>query len=1109
MKACFFVCVLVAFAGCQKSDSTSEPADVEDGSSDLDDGTPDDGADAGADGEDDGGTDTATETGSPADTAPPTDTAMGDTASTDTATADTATADTATTDTASGDTGEIVADGDGDGFTTLTGDCDDADETIHPAAAELCDTLDNDCDGEIDEADSTDAGVWYADGDSDGFGDPAVSMTACAPPDEYVANSDDCDDDDNDIHPDGVEVCDAEDNDCDEFIDEDDALGAPTWYTDADGDGFGDAESTAVACTAPEDTVEDDTDCLDSDPAVHPEVEEACDTIDNDCDGEIDEGEATGSVTWYADYDVDGFGNPAVSVRACEAPVNFIADATDCDDADNDIHPGADEQCDGEDNDCDGDIDEDDAFGAVTWFVDADSDGFGDSSSGVVACAMPEGTVANGSDCNDANPVIHPDASEICDEQDNDCDGDTDELGAIDAVIWYTDGDGDGFGNASIPVLGCSAPEGSVGNDDDCDDSSVSVHPDADEACNGFDDDCDGDIDEDDAVDAVIWFADADGDAFGDSTTVTSACSVPAGYVADSTDCDDSEESTHPGADEYCDGVDNNCDESVDEDESVDVRTFYADGDGDGFGAPDATAAGCSAPPEYVDDSSDCDDDDSTAYPGATEFCDTVDNDCDGVIDPDDSADAGVWYLDADMDGFGDPLTAVMSCSAPAEAIADGDDCDDANPDVSPAGTETCNDIDDNCDGSVDEGADGECEFGSCIDGTCATDCEPGKQDLYFGDAGYVVYDMGGGEGLDDMTSDELGRIILTGTNGSANFETLRFTAMGEPDPSFGVDGRVSTSFPVYAASNAVDIDSEGRIVVAGSTHISCSETWNRYALARYLEDGSLDPSFGDGGTQTTNWGSVGTSLRDIEFQSDGKIVVSGNRYAGACSPGITNSTVTRYTADGHLDPSFGSGGEMRRDIPHGPHHDGNNALALGPDDSLWATGADGYWSWAGLQRYTSSGSFISEDAISTGYATAGGIEFNGIDRMIAATTDEVVQYGLDGIKIGWAGTSSSSYSVDTSPAPFESRASSLQLDDEGRILILSKSSTSFRVVRYRTDGTLDSSFGDDGIAEISSGYDHFQATAIARQPDGYIVVGGTVEVTPGDRDFALIRLCE
>ena len=273
--------------------------------------------------------------------------------------------------------------------------------------------------------------------------------------------------------------------------------------------------------------------------------------------------------------------------------------------------------------------------------------------------------------------------------------------------------------------------------------------------------------------------------------------------------------------------------------------------------------------------------------------------------------------------------------------------------------------------------------------------------------------------------------------------------------------------------------------------------------------DGSLDPSFGDGGTQTTNWGSVGTSLRDIEFQADGKIVVSGNRYAGACSPGITNSTVTRYTEDGHLDTSFGSGGELRRDIPHGPHHDGNNALALGPDDSLWATGADGYWSWAGIQRYTSSGSFITEDVISTGYATAGGIEFNGVDRMIAATTDEVVQYGLDGVKIGWSGTSPASYSVDTSPAPFETRASSMQLDDDGRILILSESTTSFRVVRYLSDGTLDPSFGDDGIAEISAGYDHFRATSIARQPDGYIVVGGTIEVTPGDRDFALIRLCE
>ena len=1027
MKVAFVLCAVSLFGGCEKAgtDGASEPLTTADVDSDADGSPPDDGSDSGTDPGDGGSNDTASETGTPTDTAPPSDTAGGDTAS---------------TDTASGDTGEIVADRDGDGFTTLTGDCDDADPAVHPDSIELCDGIDNDCDGDTDEGDAADAAPWFADGDSDGFGDPEVSMTACATPDDYVANSDDCDDDDNDIHPDGAEVCDTEDNDCDGLIDEDDAVGAPSWYTDADEDGFGDAESVAVACAAPEGTVGDDTDCLDSDPAVHPDAEEACDAIDNDCDGEIDEGEALGSVLWYADYDVDGFGSPDVSVLACEAPPYFITDSTDCDDADNDIHPGAVEQCDGEDNDCDGAID---------------------------------------------------DAS------------------AVDASTWFMDGDDDGFGDAASSVVSCSAPEGAVGIADDCDDTSGSVHPGADETCNGVDDDCDGATDEADAVDASTWFADDDGDTFGDASTVISSCSMPDSYVDNDTDCDDTEESTHPGADEYCDGTDNNCDGSVDEDSALDASTFFHDADGDGFGSPDERVVACLAPPEHLTDATDCDDLNPAVHPGATEFCDTLDNDCDDVIDPDDSADALAWYTDLDADGYGDPLTATTACSAPLDTVGDSGDCDDGNPDVSPDGLETCNAIDDNCDGSVDEGTDGECEYGACIDGTCATDCEPGKQDLYFGDAGYVVYDMGGGEGLDDMTTDDSGRIILTGTNGSANFETLRFTAMGEPDPSFGGDGRVTTSFPVYASSNVVDIDSEGRIVVAGSTHISCSETWNRYALARYLVDGSLDPSFGDGGTQTTNWGSVGTSLRDIEFQADGKIVVSGNRYAGACSPGITNSTVTRYTEDGHLDTSFGSGGELRRDIPHGPHHDGNNALALGPDDSLWATGADGYWSWAGIQRYTSSGSFITEDVISTGYATAGGIEFNGVDRMIAATTDEVVQYGLDGVKIGWSGTSPASYSVDTSPAPFETRASSMQLDDDGRILILSESTTSFRVVRYLSDGTLDPSFGDDGIAEISSGYDHFRATSIARQPDGYIVVGGTIEVTPGDRDFALIRLCE
>jgi len=196
----------------------------------------------------------------------------------------------------------------------------------------------------------------------------------------------------------------------------------------------------------------------------------------------------------------------------------------------------------------------------------------------------------------------------------------------------------------------------------------------------------------------------------------------------------------------------------------------------------------------------------------------------------------------------------------------------------------------------------------------------------------------------------------------------------------------------------------------------------------------------------------------------------------------------------------------MRRDIPHGRHHDYNRALALAPDDSLWATAADNYWDWAGVQRYTANGSFIAENHIVSEYATAGGIEFNGVDRMIVSTTDDLVQYGLDGSKIEWSALGSNY--VDTPGSFFGGTASSMKLDKDGRILLLFQDHTRFHIIRYHPNGLIDTSFGYGGYVEISPGYEFFRASAIAVQPDGYIVIGGTAEVESGDRDFAMVRLC-
>jgi hypothetical protein len=296
--------------------------------------------------------------------------------------------------------------------------------------------------------------------------------------------------------------------------------------------------------------------------------------------------------------------------------------------------------------------------------VDADGDGF---------------SIAGG-DCNDADDAIYPGAPEACDGIDNDCDKVVDEDAS---VTWYSDLDSDGYGDASTGVTGCDPPSGSVSDATDCNDSDASVNPGASEACNGIDDDCDDEIDE--IGEAPIWYQDADGDGFGDPNVFEYNCEMPKGYVADGTDCDDADASVNSGAIEVCNRVDDDCDGIVDGPDPVDGSPFFLDSDEDGYG--DAESKGilaCDAPPGYVADHSDCDDRNASINPGSTEICNLVDDDCDGVMDPDSASDAATWYHDADGDTYGDATDSSTACEAPADYVADGTDCDDTDAGVWP-----------------------------------------------------------------------------------------------------------------------------------------------------------------------------------------------------------------------------------------------------------------------------------------------------------------------------------------------------------------------------------------------------------------------------------------
>jgi hypothetical protein len=573
------------------------------------------------------------------------------------------------------------------GYIGDSSDCDDADAAVNPGAVETCNGDDDDCDGLVDDDDSAVSGTttWWIDYDGDGYGVDTHVVESCQQPSGYVdsALGSDCDDLDTTAHPGADELCDGVDNDCDGSVDEDDATDASTWYADVDADGYGDAATSATACAAPSGYVADSSDCDDANASANPGASEICDGVDNDCDGDVDEDSAIDAATWYADVDGDGYGDASDSGPACTQPSGHVSDDSDCDDGDAAVNPAATEICDSVDNDCDGTVDEDDASDATTWYADADVDGYGDPSSTALACSQPSGYVAAGSDCDDHDDDIHPGATEICDSVDNDCDGTIDESDAADAGTWYADADSDGYGDAASTMAACDQPSGYVADSTDCDDGEAAANPGAVETCDGIDNDCDGLTDDADSAPTgtSTWYADADADGYGDAVSTTSACDAPSGYVADSTDCDDGDAGVNPGAAELCDGTDTDCDGSVDEDDAADAVTWYADADSDGYGESASASVACYQPTGHVSDDSDCDDGDSAINPAATEICDSVDNDCDGLVDDDDDPVSGgsTWYADDDGDGFGDPSDSTEACLQPSGYVADATDCDDTD----------------------------------------------------------------------------------------------------------------------------------------------------------------------------------------------------------------------------------------------------------------------------------------------------------------------------------------------------------------------------------------------------------------------------------------------
>ena len=377
--------------------------------------------------------------------------------------------------------------------------------------------------------------TWFADTDSDNFGDPNVSQSSPTQPAGYVADNTDCDDTDNTVFPGAPELCDGQINNCN-------TGSLPLDEVDNDSDGYVECIIDAGGWDGVPSVVGGD-DCDDNDSNNFPGNTEVCDGQDNDCDGMVDEGVL---ITYWRDADEDNFGDINISQQACSPPVGFVTNNTDCDDSDDTVFPGAPELCDGQINNCN--------TGSLPLIeIDNDGDNF-------VECSIDVGgwdgnpAVIGGEDCDDNDANNYPGNTEVCDGQDNDCDGMTDE--GLTAT-YYRDADNDSFGDNNDSQVACSQPTGYVLDNTDCDDTDNTVYPGAPELCDGQINNCN-------TGSLPLNEIDNDGDNYVE-------CTIDGGgwdgnpAVVGGDDCDDGDSMNYPGNVEACDGQDNDCDGFIDE----------------------------------------------------------------------------------------------------------------------------------------------------------------------------------------------------------------------------------------------------------------------------------------------------------------------------------------------------------------------------------------------------------------------------------------------------------------------------------------------------------------------------------------------------------------
>ncbi len=539
-------------------------------------------------------------------------------------------------------------------------DCDDTAPSINPGMQEDCGTpYDDNCNGSNNDQNAKDCQPFFFDADSDKWGTNS-SKCLCVPLNQYKAiNPGDCNESDPAINPGAAEICDGIDNNCDKVIDE---------GCDVDGDGYCHTGATVVG--NPTVCKNGINDCDDTNPNVNPGKAEICGNgKDDNCYGSQNDQDALGSVPFYQDLDGDTYGS-TFSAKFCSPSGTYTAtNSADCDDSKKAVNPAATEICDNLDNNCNGTTDEG---------CDDDLDGQCDAN---MKFSGPVAICPNGSgDCDDTNPAVFKGKSqEICDNIDDNCNGKTDD---------GCDDDKDGYCDAAYTVitpLPTICPKGAG----DCDDLNSDQNPGATEVCgNNIDDNCNGSQNDLNAAGCTTYYFDGDSDTYGLSgSTGKCLCTVSGSYKATKLgDCDETSAAINPAATEICDGKDNNCDGTIDENGATGCTVRYYDGDNDGYGISLSACTCASNAPYTASQTGDCDDTNANMNPGKPEKCDNIDNNCNSKVDEGCNKD-GDKFCDIAMTVVGTPNVCILG----------GGDCDDTDPNTNPGGNEICDGKDNNC----------------------------------------------------------------------------------------------------------------------------------------------------------------------------------------------------------------------------------------------------------------------------------------------------------------------------------------------------------------------------------------------------------------------------